>query len=372
MKNNKGSILIPVLVIIIMLLLLLLVVGGFFYYTNKKLAAITQNTETIDQNNISNDSKINAEIYPVTTPTITDTVSVKNDMVFINGNLPVVDANPKTFVLLGNNYAKDSTHIWHYDTNGIKNENQLAQNVDIASFAPLNDIYIKDRNGVYTINLFKIVPGIDPVTVSALDNRNIKDKNHAYDFMGNIFSNIVDVKNLVSVASDETVGSQWFKDSVHVYTGNGEILDQADPKTFTDLGIRYGKDATHIFYGSTTSFLETDSTPMKGFIVSGADINTFVVEKGYAKDSSHIFATGHILTGADVTTFKQIGNNNYYFKDKNHVWYSEEMGGITQISNADVKTFTVDSNNSSTAQDAHNRYGFANMSGAFIVTPKNN
>ena len=43
MKNNKGSILVSVLIIII---IVLLVIAGFLYYTNKQLNTILQNTTT--------------------------------------------------------------------------------------------------------------------------------------------------------------------------------------------------------------------------------------------------------------------------------------------------------------------------------------
>jgi hypothetical protein len=312
-----------------------------------------------------------------------DTVSVNSSgLVLVNGNAPFPGADPKTFQLLGDGFAKDNTHIWRYDDQGVHNETVLAQKVDVPSFAVLNNSYVKDKNGVYQGDLYnlqggaplKLMSGVDTNTAVALDNDNIKDASHAYDFTGAMFSKIVDVKTLVSLGQNSNGDSHWFKDSVHVYAGDGEIVPYADPATFKDLGMGYGKDKSHVFYDDDVTTFVSTSTPSTGSIVAGADLNSFVVVGNsypYAKDNTHVYAGGKVLQYADPATFAQVGDSNF-FKDKTHVWlvddHNEQIFDL--IPQADAVTFVLVNSGSITAQDAHNTYSVDGR-GNLTVTPKN-
>jgi hypothetical protein len=387
-NSQKGS---ANAILIILIVLLAAAVAYFALIKKPNPLVQSQNSATVSQPL----SATNNQTVPFSTPLsqttspssvstgysskTSDTVSVKNGVVYINGNLPVAGADPSTFQLLGGDFAKDSTHIWHYDPAvGITNQTKLEQRVDIASFADLNDSYVKDKNGVYEGDLYnleggaplKLMSGIDTNTAVALDAGNIKDANHAYDFEGNMFSNITDAKTLVGLGQNSNGDSQWFKDSVHVYAGDGEIVSNANPATFKDIGAGYGEDKSNVFYdGNVETFVVTGMTAPTGSIVAGADLNSFVViGNNYAKDSSHVYENGKQLLDADPATFHQIGTS-LFFEDKSHVWYTGQNNEayFDEIPQADPVTFTVGSNG---VQDANNTYTFDGR-GNLTVTPKN-
>lgn len=339
--------------VLMVLVALAVIAGGVFYFYKNKVRTGAVQTPVAAYNYI---------------PKIDDTFSVQDGAVHISVNrvdIPIPGADPNTFQILGNRYAKDSTHVWSYAVGAY----QLPDISNPASFMVINQSFAKSSNAVY-INIFHqpVLSGADPATFVALDSKNAKDANHAYDFLGKTFDKIADVKTLTSLA-----GGTWFKDSVHIYAGDGEIVDQADPATFTDLGACYGKDSTHIFFcDNVPNFVITDTTPPKAQIVSGADIGSFeVMGGGYARDNYHIFVNGAEFDDADVATFRQIGQSPY-FEDKSHIWYDSEGGTpITElvlIPNADVSTFTA-SPGSTMAEDANYTYGF-NGRGVFLAIPK--
>lgn len=270
------------------------------------------------------------------------------------------DADVRTFQILSNTFVKDSQNVWGWWGHDLI---LMVHGTDVASFTILNDFFEKTNSLVYKGT--NVMNGVNPATFIALDRTNVKDMAHVFDFKGDIYSKISDVKTLVSLGD-----GAWFKDSVHVYNGNGEILEQADPVTFISMGSSYGKDASHVFYGGGPGFVLTDMVPPKGMIVSSADAGSFVVVgEVYAKDATNIFSRGEILSNADVTTFEQIGKSPY-FKDKLHIWYfGDGPNYLIMIPNADVATFTVNNDNTNQAEDAHYTYGF-NGKGFFSAIPK--
>ncbi len=265
----------------------------------------------------------------------------------VGGFGPIVGADPQTFKILNANYTKDANHVW--------NRGNPISNADTATFIVSGELWAKDKNNVYHWD--KIISGADTTTFVALDDDHGKDAIHAFDPFGNVFSQIADVSSLTSV------NGFWLKDKFHVYTSNGQILDQADSITFADLGSGYGRDVSHIFYGNTGTFGSG-----KGNIIPEADLTSFiVVADNYGKDNAHIFSIGKVLSGADVNTFARVGESTY-FKDKSHVWYrGDGPGGLTFIPEADSTTFVLtDSYGYGGAKDANHTYGFS-AKGFFYV-----
>jgi len=265
----------------------------------------------------------------------------------VGGFGPIVGGDPQTFKILNANYTKDANHVW--------NRGNPIPNADANTFVASGELWAKDKNNVYHWD--KIISGADTTTFVALDDDHGKDATHAFDPFGNVFKQIVDVGSLTSV------NSFWLKDKFHVYTSNGQILDQADPVTFADLGSGYGRDVSHVFYGNTGTFGSG-----KGNVISDADLTSFmVVADNYGKDNAHIFSLGKVLSSADVNTFARIGESAY-FKDKSHVWYrGDGPGGLTLIPEADSTTFVLtDSSGYGGAKDANHTYGFS-AKGFFYV-----
>ena len=264
----------------------------------------------------------------------------------VNGFGPIVGGNPQTFKILNGTYTKDALHVW--------NRGNLIPNADADTFVALGKVWAKDKNNVYWYD--KITKGVDAASFVALDDNHGKDATHVFDVFGNTFTQIADVGSLITINKD-----YWLKDKVNVYTSNGQILEQANPATFADLGSGYGRDATHVFYGNTGTFGSG-----KGNVILEADLTSFkVVTDGYGKDNAHIYSTGKVLSGADVNSFARISDSPY-FKDKSHVWYrGDGPGGLTLIPEADPNTF-VFIGSYGEAKDANHTYGFS-AKGFFYV-----
>jgi hypothetical protein len=242
----------------------------------------------------------------------------------------------------------------------VWNSANIIQNADANTFVALGDMWAKDKNNVYWYG--RVTKGADSATFVVIDDTHGKDATHAFDAPGNTLTHIADIGSLVSIRND-----YWLKDKVHVYTSNGQILEQADPRTFVDLGAGYGKDATHIFYHGDGGVLGSG----RGHSIPDAHMKSFVVAQAdsYAKDDAHIFSEGKILEGADVHTFARIGRSAY-FKDTSHVWHSDGGRGIILISEADAATFApTDTDPFGGAADANYGYGFSAKGDFFVGKP---
>ena len=127
----------------------------------------------------------------------------------------------------------------------------------------------------------------------------------------------------------------------HVYSLS-QIIPDADPKTFTILSGRsefdqcsgYAQDGKHIYYFY-------DALPVF------ADIKSFsVLERFFAKDSSHVYFGGVPIDDADVATFSLLkdpkGEGTLYSKDKSHVYVSSPQSRETKVvENADPSSFMI-------------------------------
>lgn len=223
----------------------------------------------------------------------------------------------------------------------------------------------RDNNTVYYLGMK--VKGVDASTFKEIDEEHGMDATHVFDGFGNIFTDIADMSTL------EDVNGFWLKDKVNVYTGNGQILEHADPATFVDLGMGYGRDKDNLYCSPNSPAVSKDSRELpgtgKGVIVVGADPDSFEVIPGkysfYGKDSSHVYSNCKELKGADVTTFVQV-SDGYYYKDKTSVWYEDtNSGDLISIPGADSASFQLISK-PDVAKDKSHTYGFG-AKGDFYV-----
>ncbi len=129
--------------------------------------------------------------------------------------------------------------------------------------------------------------------------------------------------------------SNYKKDENHVYYGTDEIPN-SDPKTFEIINETFAKDKGQVY--------------SKGYIIVGADPNTFVATTT-PYDSKSVFVktacsgSGYSIVycykkveGADPKTFTHFSDSPFFSfsKDKYHVFYYEKM-----IPEADVQTFAI-------------------------------
>lgn len=194
---------------------------------------------------------------------------------------------------------------------------------DIESFEKINDVYYKDKNGIYYISDIQVhkINIADLGTFIVLNqNDYAKDKNHAY-YDGKIIES-------ADPQSFEFINGKYTKDKNHVFYYD-EIIFGANPKTF--------KLVENSFYKNIEAYDGKDNNNIyiNGVLVDGVDVNAFEIIKGsYVKDKDSVYYENAEIQNADVATFEVVEYK--YSKDANFVYYGDEI-----IENADSSTFQV-------------------------------
>lgn len=144
-------------------------------------------------------------------------------------------------------------------------------------------------------------------------------QNYLQKDLYNLFYNFItkrletDLEDIILFSSPEhpaviTPDAKYKTDGKHVITDKGETVPNANPATFTSLGVGYGADNGKVFYGSME--------------VENADNATFfVLNYGYAKDKSYAYYNGEPICklSCNFRVFKQgdgyaTDNINVYYK----------------------------------------------------------
>jgi hypothetical protein len=139
------------------------------------------------------------------------------------------------------------------------------------------------------------------------------------------------------------------KDKNHVYDNLGNLIDYADPNTFTPvltsvgLPTGYAVDKNHTFYRSSVTQVDGDPTTFE-----------LIDDKGnFAKDSTHVYVYGRSRTGGasgvsfDVRSFTTLsypgGVSDSFVKDKNYVYYCgfDDNDFIGALAGVDPASFVV-------------------------------
>ena len=156
--------------------------------------------------------------------------------------------------------------------------------------------------------------------------------------------------------------SNYKKDENYVYYGT-DIVDGADPKTFSIINEEFAKDKSHIYYEGDMLEDSDSSTFVVGSIpkdktnvyllltcedniwdqcyrkVDGADPLTFqLFSYGFSKDKSHVFYNTEIIPEADPITFTIHDGGKYdytYGYDKNYIFIAgyDRVGVIKEKCN---------------------------------------
>ena len=132
---------------------------------------------------------------------------------------------------------------------------------------------------------------------------------------------------------------QWYVDDQYVYDSSGNIVVEANPKTFsatipfsdgyTGQSEFFGKDDAHVWYEGT----------LQAVLIAGADPATFQILRESYQESGAGYAAGKSFTYYD-TSFE---------KDASHIWFQD-----APVTGADMQTFLITGMN--TAKDAYHSY----------------
>lgn len=231
-----------------------------------------------------------------------DKINDANKLFIIKG------ADPKTFVYLDFNWAKDNKHHFY---------NYEPLTVDFETFDVLNNNFCRDKDTLYVIKQDGIdATSINPTTVKKINDSYIYDQEYIYDFEQWIDGQKVNqhfsfpYKDFSSV---KVVEEKYLFIDEKVFYDNEEMTS-IDFSSFEIMeATGYSKDKKQVYF--------------LGKIIVDADPSTFSLfnYQLYAKDDKHVFWNGEIIENANATTFKQVGDDTFLYKDKNHKYRGGEI-----------------------------------------------
>ncbi len=160
----------------------------------------------------------------------------------------------------------------------------------------------------------------------------------------------------------------YAKDKDHVYF-QAEIVDGADPATFSFFDKNYTKDKSHIFYETKaiSDRIETfhrinlneggeyatdgENYYYNGITIKGRGIEILPRNNSYARIDNNIFHGGKLVLGADAKSFSVISSGLKIARDKNHVFFDDKY-----IVGADPKTFELIAGSNGVFKDLRSVY----------------
>jgi len=254
--------------------------------------------------------------------------------VYYRGEI-IANADPDSFVPVGAYYAKDRNDIFHGSRVLDLDIEIDLDSLSVVKMGPAGNV-IKDNQRVYFqhgADDYKIVPGADPSTfqyvgmcesIERSSAGYYKDKDTVY-VKDNPLNSIdapsfqhLGLYTMFGRGSGIPYSFASAKDKNNVYVGCGDVLTNADPDSFKNLGTNYAKDKDKIWYGST--------------LINRADVNSFqLLDGAYAKDKNNVYYKGNIIEKADLKTFEsfkiEMGSNrvDVYAEDKNYVYDKGEI-----------------------------------------------
>ncbi|MFA6304739.1 MAG: DKNYY domain-containing protein [Patescibacteria group bacterium] len=253
-------------------------------------------------------------------------------------------ADPASFVMVNNIFAKDKNHVYEYD--------QILSGIDGETFELLNDNsksyttgYVKDKNNAYHIGFknkgsqVKIINGVDLLTFKLL----IKGESEELDKLARTTDNNLD----------------YALDKNFIYLHDKKLFNVSTLTVYEKC--RFVKDQDFVYFYSSTEGWQA---------INNADVQSFrqTNEECYMNDNSNLYKTmgggmgeNDVVIaqpGVDFETFEVIKDNNgeatEYAKDKNFNYFK-----VQKIEGSDVNSFKIF--NYSLAKDNNNIYSYGKI-----------
>src|SRR3989344_3244457 len=298
-------------------LVVLIVVGIFVWYLNKPRQTSDQIQE-LTMEEVDANHEANARAMASSSPDFARRMAInelpdignfsnykKDDNYVYFGTDIVVGADPKTFEIIDDQFAKDKAHVYY--------KGDMLEDSDSGTFV-VGEIP-KDRFNVYLFLIcedniwdqcYRKVEGADPATLELFVGGLYKDKLHI--FSGTEMIPNADIATFALHDGGKYGYSYWYDKNyifVRIYDGIGVIKEKCN--NLDRIAGNYLKCDDKVYYEDK-------------FLV-GADVNTMIpvgVTANYAKDSKTVYFDGEIVVGADAATFNiGVGINA---KDKNYTY----------------------------------------------------
>ncbi|WP_332369178.1 DKNYY domain-containing protein [Spirosoma telluris] len=242
------------------------------------------------------------------------------------------EADKGSFEVLNDVFAKDKNQAYY---RGISIEGS-----DGPSFSALDEHYGKDKQRAYycdnylDFKLFdtsrknKIIPisNADPVTFQTISNEYARDKIRCY-YKGKGFA----VKDVLSF---EPLDYEFGKDKITAYYQLTPIPKSVGD-SFVVLSRNFAKDKQQVYYA--WNVIDDPSSSGIGAIKQADPESFTVVGMYYTMDNAHAFYQNKPLPVADPTSFKQWDANTIqYAIDNSHIYFRESL-----IAGADRASFRL-------------------------------
>ena len=246
-----------------------------------------------------------------------------------------IDADPKTFEKLDDDYGRDMKHAFY--------KGDIVKGADGGSFRAIGKGYAADKSHVYFLG--KSVEKADPATFKVYSYYFAEDAKDL--FWNGEALNVRDKSTFKILGNPGSWETKWAKDRYNgYYLGRGAISD-IDYETFHPIDAKtpiqsgsYAADKNRVYF---MDMIVPEADPMTfkevDFYVGQDKYRTYLEEmptqiRDYKKltkigrlmysDGLNIYDSEfHILSDADVTTFEHIYEN--WYKDKSHVWWSNKL-----------------------------------------------
>ena len=233
-----------------------------------------------------------------------------------------------------------------------------------------NQYYLQDGKVIYVLdgNFFQIggteIEGADPDSFSVIDQSYAKDINNIYyDGKPVAGANPNSVALVTSELPEGSANSGYLISDGKVFC-YGEIIEGADPTSFSYLLGSYAMDKDYLYYyidikiprkATPTAIPNANAGYIRhgeqviynGEVISNEAGDFKIISDEYAIDASHVYSHGEIVEGMVPDGFTVI--SPYYRKDKNQAYYFN-----TPIPESDSDTFKV--LNDAISKDQKNLY----------------
>lgn len=255
-----------------------------------------------------------------------------------------VDADPKTFEILNDDYGRDKKHAFY--------EGDIINGADGGSFRVLTKSYAADNTHVYVSG--ELIEKAHPATFKVHSYYFAEDANDFY-WDGKAL-NVRDKSTFKILGSSDSWETHWAKDKYNGYYLAGGVITDIDYETFHPIEAKiplqsgdYAADKHKVFFmdkevpgADPVTFKEVDfyigqdkhRAYNKGIPTQIKDYSKLTeVGRLMYSDGTNIYDSHfNILPKADVATFEHISDN--WYKDKSHVWWSSKL-----VAGANSKTF---------------------------------
>lgn len=198
-------------------------------------------------------------------------------------------------------YKEEDGKLYHYHYLGIGvTKKKEVKGADLKTFQQITELYGKDKKSVYRKE--ELLPNADPNSFEVIDEKIYsKDKNNVYWYAERISN--------ADPSSFQIIDIEYSKDKKHVFF-KAETIQSANPETFERIYEYFSKDKENVFYNDK--------------ILSKADPATFEkITYSMWKDKQYVFYFDSILPNADPKTMKNVEKYDFWYMDKNAVYYMD-------------------------------------------------